>query len=232
MQKQQRDLAYQFGQLHVHPIYPHTPTCHEVTVLEFGQKCSTDRKPDSDIWHTDVSYSSNPPIMGMLYAKIIPKQGGGDTLWANMVEIYEQELSDAMKTVLSQLTPEHSIEKSHKRSIKVNDSDLDTLKKAKENNPPVNHPVIDEHPHTKQKYLNVNTTATTKINELNEQESELLLQYLFSLINKRPELTCRWKWNENDICLWDQRTTQHYASPDYWPHHRRMHRCAIMKQDK
>jgi len=231
--EQQRDFAFQFGPVHAHPIHSHTGPCPEVTVLEFGQDVNPDRKPRADQWHTDVSWASNPPIIGMLYAKIIPKEGGGDTLWANMVDIYKQELSNGMKQILSNLTAEHSLENVFKPPINAKPADIDKYMKAKENNPPISHPVIREHPHIKEKYIYVNSHFTMKINELNKEESDLLLKYLFSLVNKRPEFICRWKWSENDVCLWDERTTQHYATPDYWPQHRRMHRCAMTeKEDK
>ena len=229
--EQQRDFAFQFGPVHVHPIFSHTGPCPEVTILEYGQGVNSNKKPASDKWHTDVSWSPNPPIIGMLHAKIIPKQGGGDTIWANMVDIYKQELSNEMKQILSNLTAEHSLENAFKPPSNATPADIDKYMKAKENNPPANHQVIREHPHTKEKYIYVNGDFTMKINELNKQESDLLLKYLFSLVNKRPELTCRWKWSEGDVCLWDERTTQHYATADYWPQHRRMHRCAITERE-
>ncbi len=229
--EQQRDFILQFGQAHVHPLFSHTGPCPEVTILEFGQCTDPAKKPNADSWHTDVSWSTNPPIIGMLYSKIIPKLGGGDTLWASMVDIYKQELSDQMKQILSNLTAENSFEKLFKLPIKSNSTDIDKYTKAKENNPPVNHQVICEHPHTKEKYLYVNGDFTTKINGLNKQESDSLLQYLFSLINKRPEFTCRWRWSENDVCLWDERSTQHYGTADYWPQHRKMHRCVVKERE-
>ena len=164
--------------------------------MDFGQNVNPDKKPASDKWHTDVSWVSNPPIIGVLYAKIVPKQGGGDTLWANMVDIYQQELSNGMKQILSNLTAEHSLENVFKPPANAKPADIDKYMKAKENNPPVTHPVICEHPHTKEKYLYVNSNFTMKINELNKQEGDLLLNYLFSVVNKRPEFTCRWKWTE------------------------------------
>ena len=229
--EQQRDFAFQFGPTHVHPIFSHTGSCPEVTILEYGQDVNPHKKPGSDKWHTDVSWLPNPPIIGMLYAKIIPSQGGGDTLWANMVDIYKQELSTEMKEMVSSLTAEHSLENAFKPPSNATPDDKDKYMKATENNPPANHPVIRVHPHTKEKYIYVNSDFTMKINELNKQESDLLLKYLFSLVNKRPEFTCRWKWSENDVCLWDERTTQHYATADYWPQHRKMHRCAITERE-
>jgi taurine dioxygenase len=28
------------------------------------------------------------------------------------------------------------------------------------------------------------------------------------------------QWTANEIAVWDNRSTQHYAVADYWPHHR------------
>ncbi|CAF1012741.1 unnamed protein product [Didymodactylos carnosus] len=225
--EQQRDFALQFGQAHIHPVYPHIPECPEVTVIEFG---GTDIKPDSDIWHTDVTFSSNPPIIGMLYAKEIPKQGGGDTLWANMSQLYEQELSTGMQQFLEHLTAEHSLSKGFNSAIRPNSEQQ--LAQANQQYPSVQHPVIRQHPVTGKKCVFVNMIFTTRIIELNSIESDLVLNYLFSLINKRPELTCRWKWNENDVVLWDERSTQHYATADYWPQKRKMHRVAVITKDE
>jgi taurine dioxygenase len=228
--EQQRDFAFKFGPTHEHPFFTHSGELPEVSILEFGENINPNKKPGSDKWHTDVSWSSNPPIIGMLYAKIIPKQGGGDTLWANMVDIYKKELSDEMKQILSNLTADHSLENAFKPSANASPADIDKYQKALKDYPPATHPVIGEHPHTKEKYIYVNFDFTTKINELNKEESDLILKHLFSLVTKRPELTCRWKWSENDVCIWDERTTQHYATADYWPQHRRMHRCAITER--
>ena len=228
--EEQRDFALKFGQIHVHPIFPHSGPCPEVSILEHGENIDPNKKPGADKWHTDVSWSNNPPIIGMLYAKIIPKQGGGDTLWANMVDIYNHELSDQMKEILSKLTAEHSLARAFKPPANAKPSVIDKYNEALKTNPPATHPVIRQHPHSKEKYLYVNGDFTMKINELNENESDLLLQHLFSLVNKRPEFVCRWKWSANDVCIWDERTTQHYATADYWPHHRQMFRCAIAER--
>lgn len=78
--EQQRDFALQFGPVHVHLIAPHMGPCPEVTVSDYGETVDPNKRPGADRWHTDVTWSSDPPILGMLYAKIVPKQGGGDTL--------------------------------------------------------------------------------------------------------------------------------------------------------
>ena len=50
--RQHRDLAANFGPLHVHPVYPHDPEVEEIIVLDTNVK----NPPDSDTWHTDVPF--------------------------------------------------------------------------------------------------------------------------------------------------------------------------------
>lgn len=37
-----------------------------------------------------------------------------------------------------------------------------------------------------------------------------------------------WRWQPNDIAIWDNRVTQHYANADYLPQRRIMHRATIL----
>ena len=52
----QRDLAANFGELHVHPIYPHPPGVPEIVIFDTG----THNLPDADTWHSDVSCIETP----------------------------------------------------------------------------------------------------------------------------------------------------------------------------
>ncbi len=54
---QQRDLALRFGDLHIHPVYPHAPGVEEIIVLD----THNDNPPDNDNWHTDVTFIDTPP---------------------------------------------------------------------------------------------------------------------------------------------------------------------------
>jgi taurine dioxygenase len=38
----------------------------------------------------------------------------------------------------------------------------------------------------------------------------------------------RWRWKRHDLAFWDNRLTQHYATADYLPHRRVMHRATIL----
>ena len=68
---------------------------------------------------------------------------------------------------------------------------------------------------------------TTHINELTAAESRAILALLFAH-SAKPEFTVRWKWREGDVAFWDNRVTQHYATDDYRPARRVMHRATII----
>ncbi|CAF1329154.1 unnamed protein product [Rotaria sordida] len=219
--KQHRDFARLFGDLHSHPFYSQVQDMPELMVLEYD----SDRKPSNDHWHTDITFTEKPALGCILYAREIPSVGG-DTLWSSMYSAYDA-LSLPMKNFLSTLSAEHSYAKNFNlTNVHLPDA-KEKLDKAKQELPPVIHPVIRTHPITKRRLLFVNITFTTRIIGLSDVESDMLLNYLFSLVNK-PEYIIRWHWKENDIAFWDNRSTQHYAIGDYWPNRRRMERATII----
>ena len=70
------------------------------------------------------------------------------------------------------------------------------------------------HHETGAKAVYVNRNFTTQINGVDPHESERLLAELTDLA-KVPEYQCRIRWRPDTIVQWDNRCTQHYASPDY-----------------
>jgi taurine dioxygenase len=217
----QRDFAARFGPLHVHPIYPNVPEVPEIMVLDTDGK----NLPDNDNWHTDVTFIETPPLGAALYARHLPP-AGGDTLWLSTIAAYEAQ-SDRLKKFLLGLTATHDFEKSFPRDRYATPEERARWEKARADNPLVIHPVVRTHPATGRKALFVNSGFTTRINELSRAESDALLAYLFEHVT-RPEFSVRHRWRVNDLALWDNRVTQHYATVDYLPHRRIMHRATII----
>ncbi|MGM9425268.1 taurine dioxygenase [Hydrogenophaga sp. MI9] len=219
---QQRDLAAHFGDLHIHPIYPHVADVPEIIVLD----TSTANLPDNDNWHTDVTFQRRPPMGALLSAKLLPPSGG-DTLWASGVAAFEA-LSPRFQALLDGLTAEHDMLRSFPahRFARTPEEKV-RWDAARVNNPPVVHPVVRTHPVTGRKGLFVNEGFTTRILELGAKESDAILSYLVTHIAK-PEFTVRWRWKPNDFAFWDNRLTQHYATADYLPHRRVMNRATIV----
>ncbi|MBD8732726.1 taurine dioxygenase [Pseudomonas sp. CFBP 13710] len=219
---QQARLAQQFGDLHVHPIYPSVPGQPDVLVLDTAV---TDVR-DNAIWHTDVTFLAEPAMGAILTAQQVPPFGG-DTCWASGIAAFEA-LSRPMQALLDGLTATHDFAKSFPLERFGNDAQaLARWEQTRRQHPPLSHPVVRTHPVSGRKALFVSDGFTTHINELSTAESQALLDLLFAH-STRPEFCVRWQWRQGDVAFWDNRVTQHYAIDDYRPQRRVMHRATIM----
>jgi taurine dioxygenase len=220
--QQQARFAANFGDLHIHPIYPNVPEQPQVLILDTAE---TDVR-DNAVWHTDVTFLPTPALGAVLSAKLLP-EFGGDTLWASGIAAYEA-LSAPLQNLLQGLTATHDFVKSFPlERFGTTPEALAQWEEARKKNPPLSHPVIRTHPVSGRRSLFVNEGFTTKINELSETESEAILKLLFAHAT-RPEFTIRWRWQENDVAFWDNRVTQHFAVDDYRPARRVMHRATVL----
>ncbi|MBT2211266.1 MULTISPECIES: TauD/TfdA dioxygenase family protein [Actinomadura] len=176
-----------FGELEVHPYLPHLEGHPEIQIIDSEQDGKI------PIWHTDMTYSPNPPIGSVL--QIVRSPGtGGDTMWSNQYLAYEA-LSAPLRGLLDGLTAIHAIH------IPGLDSRAE-------------HPVVRVHPETGRRSLFVNRAHTSHIAQLSRNESDALLQFLYEF-STAPEFTCRHRWRDGDVAIWDNRATQHYAVDDY-----------------
>lgn len=220
--EQQARFAANFGDLHIHPIYPNVPEQPEVLILDTAQ---TDVR-DNAVWHTDVTFLPTPALGAVLSAKLLP-EFGGDTLWASGIAAYEA-LSEPLKVLLQGLSATHDFVKSFPLERFGNTAQaLEQWEATRRKNPPLSHPVIRTHPVSGRKSLFVNEGFTTRINELSDSESEAILKLLFAHAT-RPEFTLRWRWQTDDVAFWDNRVTQHFAVDDYRPARRVMHRATVL----
>jgi taurine dioxygenase len=161
------------------------------------------------VWHADVTWLPEPPIFTALRAVRLPPVGG-DTCWMSTEAAYDA-LSEPMRRMLDGLTAIHSMQPTLAREPAL----VGSLDKALKGQVPQSiHPVVRVHPETGRKGLYVNECSTVRIVELNPAESAGLLGILFAHI-RSPEFTVRWSWEIDDVALWDNRNTQHFAVPDY-----------------
>ena len=221
------NFAKSFGDIEPpHPVYPHVTEFPEIVLLENDDK----RPPDTDEWHTDVTFKSDPAFASILYSKIIPPSGG-DTLWCSLSAIYEA-LPDDTKKYLETLRAVHDM-----GSFRNNFIDDDNEKSAQNVNEGFQkfgnaiHPMVKVHPISKNKLLYINPGFTSQIVGMNMTDSNNLLTYLFNFMNK-PEFQIRFKWSANTIAIWDNRCTMHYAIGDYMPHHRQMNRITVLNDKR
>ena len=108
---------------------------------------------------------------------------------------------------------------------------VDSVNSALKNVGSAVHKVIETHPVSGLKYLNVNQAFTRNIVNENQGPSDQILQFLFQHINK-PEFHVRFHWEDNSVAIWDNRITQHYAICDYLPELRHMQRITVINDKR
>jgi taurine dioxygenase len=210
-------LGQYFGDLHIHPAAPKMKNYPEI--FEINTDKNSKIANGAEDFHSDVSCDIEPPLGTMLQLHVLP-ECGGDTMFANMYLAYEA-LSKPMQVFLGGLKASHESEHFYKGRYQ-NKNEVDMNKEY----PSAIHPVIRTHPETEKKAIYVNKFFTTRIEGLADQESKLILDYLFTHIEK-TEFQVRYKWNKNDMAFWDNRCTIHKALWDYFPNERKGRRVTI-----
>ena len=61
----------------------------------------------------------------------------------------------------------------------------------------------------------------TSIQGFKEEESRLIINFLYHYIAQSQDLQARVRWNTGDVCVWDQRVVMHSATVDTEPIYRR-----------
>ncbi|EKV15825.1 Alpha-ketoglutarate-dependent taurine dioxygenase [Penicillium digitatum] len=220
----QRQLGQYWGKLHKHATtsVPRKPGLEDVHVVYTGDNSSDNRAlfTPSFLWHSDVTYEIQPPSYTSL--KILsgpPRGGGGDTLWSSQYAAYDV-LSSHMQNYLKGLTAIHSAD------MQANDSRA--LGRPVRRRPvTTEHPLIRTNPVTGWNGLFFNPGFVKKIVGIPAAESDAIIRFLTDVISTTPELHARFSWDEDDVALWDNRSTNHSASYGFSPHRRHAVRVAV-----
>ena len=217
-------LARCFGEIFLHPNF--NTGDHDPEVVTIVRKPG-DTRIVGEEWHTDTTMMAEPPMGALLYALEVPPVGG-DTLFANQYMAYER-LSDGMKRMVEGLKCWHTDRKVAgpnspaalaKRSTKVrDDNDWRETRNL--------HPVVRTHPETGRKCLFVNHSYSVGFEDMTEDESRPLLDWLMEW-GHRPEFTCRFRWRPGSVAFWDNRCVKHLALHDVHDHQRIMRRIQIV----
>ena len=175
------------------------------------------------VWHSDTTYLQEPPMATLLVAREVPETGG-DTLFANQYLAYDR-LSDGMRHLLQGLRGTASSAKADASRTREDRIRTDGSAEARKLLV-AEHPAVRTHPETGRKALYVNRAHTVGFAGMTEEESAPLLEFLF-VHQIRPEFTCRFRWTEGALAIWDNRCAQHYAVNDYAGHRRIMQRITL-----
>jgi taurine dioxygenase len=193
-----------FGVLDVSEIQSKESAHPEILYLDL----MSGKSSGAELFHRDRTYLEAPPLGSILQCMVKPAVGG-DTCWASSVAAYEA-LSRPIRDLVDGLSALHSVQRIASRSAKLREMMGDKIHSW----PSAVHPLVEVHPVTGRKALNVNANWTTSIEGLSNEESEVLLGFLLEHV-KRPEFQVRFHWNVGDVAFWDNRTSLHCAIADY-----------------
>ena len=220
--EQQINLAKKFGPLEKHAYVKGLENHPEIIRIIKGPQ---EKHQWGETWHTDVSYNPKPTKVIILRSRKIPPVGG-DTMFSNMEIAYEtldeniKKRIEGKRAIHSSLGAAAFVDKYEEMEGNGN---LDEYSNE--------HPMVRTHPETNKKILYVNSMYTKKIIDMDKNESDELLQKIFQH-QERLDFTCRFKWTENAVAIWDNRSTQHQGLTDFFPgrglgHERIMDRIAV-----
>ncbi|MGQ0510197.1 MAG: TauD/TfdA dioxygenase family protein [Betaproteobacteria bacterium] len=223
--EQQKAFARHFGPLaqtpFIKPLDGHPEMMRIVREPQEAKKLNFGGR-----WHTDMTFSPEPVLGTCLYARESPAVGG-DTIWTNQMLAFEA-LSPALQRMLEKLTVMHSAKRSYGPQGAYADDDLKSMRiqasEAALREQP--HPCIRTHPETGRKTLYVNWVYAIRFQDMTEEESAPLLDFL-NRHSQRPEFQIRFRWRQGSLALWDNRSTQHIAVNDYPGYRRVMDRVTI-----
>ncbi|MEU5110335.1 TauD/TfdA family dioxygenase [Streptomyces longwoodensis] len=175
-------------------------------------------------WHTDVTFVLNPPQATTLRSLTVPPYGG-ETLIANQAAAY-RDLPEPLRRLADTLWAEHT----NDYDYAVPEEDIDEEKAAQRAQFTsiayrTVHPVVRVHPLTGERGLFIGGFAQRLVG-LSLGESRKLLDLLQSYVT-RPENVLRHRWSQNQLVVFDNRITQHYAIDNYDGLPRRLHRVTV-----
>lgn len=216
----QESFAKRLGELAPHP------TAKVVTgsaaILELDSSRGGGR---ADQWHTDVTFVEAYPKASVLRGVVIPPVGG-DTIWANAVTAYDN-LPEPLKLLADNLRAVHSNAFDYAAARpRATEADQKYYREVFAANVfETEHPVVRVHPETGEKSLLLGSFVQ-KISGLSREHSQKIFEILQSYVTE-PENVVRWRWQKDDVIIWDNRATQHYAVNDYGDAHRVVRRVTL-----
>jgi alpha-ketoglutarate-dependent taurine dioxygenase len=215
----QQAFARQFGELTTaHPTVPAVDGAPNVLPVDSEEGRAANN------WHTDVTFVLNPPQASTLRSLTIPPYGG-ETLIANSAAAY-RNLPEPLRRLADGLWAEHTNDYDYAVPEETVDEEQ-AARRAQFTSIKFRtaHPVVRVHPLTGERGLFIGGFAQ-RIVGLSVGESRKVLDLLQAYVT-RPENLLRHRWSENQLVLFDNRITQHYAVDNYDRQPRRLHRVTV-----
>lgn len=214
----QQRFAAQFGELTTaHPTVASVEGAPRVLPVD-------SERGRANHWHTDVTFVHAPPAITTLASKVVPPHGG-ETLIATTGAAYRdlpeplRRLADGLWAVHTNdydyaQPPEEQDEATAERRAEFTSQAFET-----------EHPVVRVHPVTGERGLYLGGFVTRFVG-LSKTESRDILRLLQAYVT-RPENVVRVVWEPDQLVVFDNQITQHYAPDNYDGLPRRLNRVTV-----
>ncbi|MFC3447871.1 TauD/TfdA dioxygenase family protein [Amycolatopsis speibonae] len=214
----QQRFAEHFGELtKAHPTVPSVDGQPAILPVDSEQGRANQ-------WHTDVTFVHNPPKASTLRSLVVPSFGG-ETLIANSAAAY-RDLPEPLRAFADTLRAEHTNDYDYAKAPEtLDEAEQERRKVFVSQKFRTVHPVVRVHPVTGERGLYIGGFAQ-RIVGLSKGESRDILRLLQSFVT-RPENVVRVSWEPNQLVLFDNRITQHYAVDNYDDLPRRLNRVTV-----
>ncbi|MFG2472360.1 TauD/TfdA dioxygenase family protein [Streptomyces canus] len=213
----QERVAGWFGELTT--AHPNVPAADGTTnVLAVDSETSK-----ANEWHTDVTFVVNPPQLTTLRS-IVTTPYGGQTLIANAAAAY-RDLPEPLRALADSLRVVHTNQYDYALSAATTAERQEYDRVFVSTPYEAEHPVVRVHPLTGERGLFIGGFVK-RIVGLSSSDSADLLRVLQPYVT-RPENILSWTWSPNQLLIFDNRITQHYAVDNYDDHPRRLNRVTV-----
>ena len=172
-------------------------------------------------WHSDMTYIDTPPPASVLLGVEIPP-AGGDTYFADENAAFKA-LPEALRARIAGLTIKHDAAHTSVGTLRRGFEPFDDPRDA----PGAAHPIVHTHEETGRRALYLGRREWAYIPGLDLEESEQLLDELWSYA-VLPENVWIQQWRPYDLIIWDNRRVLHRRDDFDAQSRRLMKRCQVL----
>lgn len=202
------------------PWIPEAPNLTVISNVKEGGKPIGSLANGEAIWHTDMSYTEQPPTASLLYCLECPP-ASGDTWFANMYSAYDEMAGELRDKVVGRRAIHDSTYNSAGQQ-RMGFKEIVDPREA----PGARHPIIRTHPETGRRTLYLGRRRNNYIVDMPLEESEKLLDQLWAHMTA-DKFVWRHRWRPGDILIWDNRCTMHRRDSFDDKYRRIMHRAQV-----
>lgn len=219
--------------LHIHPVYNSQPDNKDFVVDDKGTRnndlqisvissnlhrsLGVPPRSGADEWHSDITFEPVPADYTSLKVHTLPHTGG-DTLWASGYETYDL-LSAPFRKLLESITgyfyPPGFIRSAKEHGYPLNPGPRGAVENVG-THLSAEHPFIRTNPVTGWKSIFGFGQHLDHVKDVSPEESDLIKKFVLDLVTQNHITQVRYRWSKNDLAIWDNRSTYHAATPDYF----------------